>query len=497
MSLIADSLKKALEEKSPGKKSGLEFNLISDSEEDKGGSDKKAELKRAFLLIGLPGLILAGMISGGVFDSQGSKVGEWSIWETLGLKSKAPKVRLSKVIRQPNAPVRPPTPPPAPKAQPVAPPPAPRVEPARSAPPVAPPAPAPVKTPAVVASNSMEAPASTEDIQVAKVVPLETTNRERQLPRTVAKRIVEKPKVKKIAPPKSLFQSDVSLSSERKGTFESIPNSSGTRKTIFNNNGSDAWLEKASADSAPESRFQNPPKSSGSLSMGANVPASREGADRGSRFSEPENSPLRSEKAEQGQGDVVPSIFKNSSFYFNRAIFYQQSKEWEKALENYRKASEMNPDNPNIYNNMGVMFKELGQYDLAINEFLQAVYLDPGYGKVYNNLGVVYFLKMNYAGAVRNYKKAIEIDPKNMGAMNNLATSYKAQSEFGKAREVLNQALKINPDHPGTNYNLAVLYETERNFEPAKHYYWRFIEVGENDHPSLAQQVKLHLESLK
>jgi len=110
---------------------------------------------------------------------------------------------------------------------------------------------------------------------------------------------------------------------------------------------------------------------------------------------------------------------------------------------------------------------------------------------------VVYFLKMNYAGAVRNYQKAIEIDPSNMGALNNLATSYKAQGEFGNAREVLNRALKLDPDHPGTNYNLAVLYETERNLETAKHYYWRFLELGENDHPALAQQVKRHLETLK
>jgi tetratricopeptide (TPR) repeat protein len=41
-------------------------------------------------------------------------------------------------------------------------------------------------------------------------------------------------------------------------------------------------------------------------------------------------------------------VFANSDYYFNRAIFYQQSKSWDKALSNYPKAAELSPDNAYI-----------------------------------------------------------------------------------------------------------------------------------------------------
>jgi len=508
LSLIADSLKKALEDKAQEKRSVLQFNLLSRSDESKGsGSSGQSEFKRAMLLIGLPGIILAGMIYGGAFDSQGAKIANLSIWETLGLKKKAPRIRpLPKVASQP-APK--PQPAPAPTVTPPAP------QPAGSAP-VAIPAPPPVASVAPVpvertvtpepSQKTMEArmkPA--QNIEVAEVFPpaeipiAERPAIEKRPSRSEIKSIIEKPKVKKVAPQKSLFQTEVNSLPEKKEDFESSSYSMKPAEKNFNDSNSGAMKEPT--QSPRENTYQER-SDADDLKMRSKVSVNRGRADSDSMyapeaFEASERSRIRPERTPPNLKEPVPNVFKNSSFYFNRAVFYQQSKEWEKALQNYSKAAELNPDNPNIYNNMGVIYKELGKYDLAVNEFLQAVYLDPEYGKVYNNLGVVYFLKMNYAGAVRNYQKAIEIDPSNMGALNNLATSYKAQGEFGNAREVLNRALKLDPDHPGTNYNLAVLYETERNLETAKHYYWRFLELGENDHPALAQQVKRHLETLK
>ena len=97
-----------------------------------------------------------------------------------------------------------------------------------------------------------------------------------------------------------------------------------------------------------------------------------------------------------------PDIFKNSDYYFNRAIFYQQSRSWEKALTNYSKAVELDTKNPDIYNNIGVIYKELRQYDRAIEEFLRAIYLNPTYAKPYNNIDVVYYAKKDFPGAIRN-----------------------------------------------------------------------------------------------
>jgi type IV pilus biogenesis/stability protein PilW len=191
------------------------------------------------------------------------------------------------------------------------------------------------------------------------------------------------------------------------------------------------------------------------------------------------------------------NVFQNSDFYFNRAVFFQQAKDWQKALDNYVKAEKLDPNNPDTYNNKGVIYKELGQYDQALDEFLRAIFLDPKYAKAYNNIGVVYFMQKNYAEGVRNYLKAIDLNPSNLEAFNNLAIIYKKQKDLEKARAVLNRALAMDPDHPGTNYNLAVLYEENKEITPALHYYRRFIELGRISYPSLVIQVKTHVETLK
>lgn len=191
-----------------------------------------------------------------------------------------------------------------------------------------------------------------------------------------------------------------------------------------------------------------------------------------------------------------PNIVKDSDHYFNRAIFYQQSRNWEKALKNYSKAAKLNANNPDIYNNIGVIYKELGKYDQAIEEFLKAIDLNPEYAKPYNNIGVVYYAKKDFLSAIRNYEKAISIDPENLGALNNLAVTYKRTGLVERAKTVLNQALKINPAHAGTHYNLAVFHEGKGNIESAIHFYQSFVELASSSHPTLSAQVKKHIKSL-
>ncbi len=205
-----------------------------------------------------------------------------------------------------------------------------------------------------------------------------------------------------------------------------------------------------------------------------------------------------------GKADIVTTapggkddVFENSNYFFNRGLFFQQAKEWEKALANYSKAEQLNPDNADTYNNKGVVYKEMGQFDRAIDEFLRAVFLNPQYAKAFNNIGVVYYMQKNYQEAIKNYQKAIDLNPENLEAFNNLAIVYKNKNEFEKARAVLNQALSMNPDHPGTNYNLAVLYEESKEITPALHYYRRFVELGSVNYPSLVFEVKKHIQTLE
>ncbi len=207
-------------------------------------------------------------------------------------------------------------------------------------------------------------------------------------------------------------------------------------------------------------------------------------------------SPFSAEQIQLLDAPASDALFQSGDYHFNRALFYQQAKDWDKALVSYSRAAELDPDNADTYNNKGVIYKELGQYDRAVEELLRAVFLKPDYGKAYNNIGVVYYLQNKYDEAIRNYRKAIEIDPANLEAFNNLAIAYKNRGEPLKAQRVLNRALSLDADHPATNYNLAVFYEEAGDRTSALHYYRRFLQVGTAGHPLLVLKVKQHVKSL-
>ena len=110
---------------------------------------------------------------------------------------------------------------------------------------------------------------------------------------------------------------------------------------------------------------------------------------------------------------------------------------------------------------------------------------------------MVYYKKKEFSSAIRNYQQAIKIDPQNLEALNNLAVVFKKLGQLEKAKAILNQALKLGATHAGTHYNMAVLYEEIGNNKSAIHFYQEFAKLGSTSHPSLVQEVKEHIKSLR
>ncbi len=207
--------------------------------------------------------------------------------------------------------------------------------------------------------------------------------------------------------------------------------------------------------------------------------------------------PLRELEKKVPESKSLGDIFQDSNYFFNRGVFFQEAGDLEKSLINFRKAAELDPSNPDVFNNMGVIYKELNMFDQATEDLLRALYLNPRYVKAYNNIGVVYYLKGNYNGAVANYQKAIELDPENLESYNNLSVIYKKLNQLEQAKAILNKALAKSPKDAATNYNLAVLYEELGDRVNALNFYRRFLQFGMISHPVLGSQVEEHLKSLQ
>ena len=92
----------------------------------------------------------------------------------------------------------------------------------------------------------------------------------------------------------------------------------------------------------------------------------------------------------------------------------------EEALANYKKAIELDPNNPSLFTNMGVVLSKLGKTDESQEAFKKSAALNPaGAAQSFYNLGVTLTNSGKTAEAADAFKQSIAAD-------SNFAESYYA-----------------------------------------------------------------------
>ena len=68
-----------------------------------------------------------------------------------------------------------------------------------------------------------------------------------------------------------------------------------------------------------------------------------------------------------------------------------------------------------------MLYQSKGLYDEAIQEFQRATFIDPHYDKAHNNLGVALLKSGKTDAAVAEFRWIVAQDPRNVEALTNLA----------------------------------------------------------------------------
>jgi len=79
------------------------------------------------------------------------------------------------------------------------------------------------------------------------------------------------------------------------------------------------------------------------------------------------------------------------------------------------------------YNNRGIVYDDLKEYDKAMADYNKANEINPQYAMAYNNRGSVYYDLKEYDKAIKDYNKALGIDPKHPYASNNKKLAEEAK----------------------------------------------------------------------
>ncbi len=124
---------------------------------------------------------------------------------------------------------------------------------------------------------------------------------------------------------------------------------------------------------------------------------------------------------------------------FNRCQVWEGVQLWNDVIKKY-------PEYPTGYNNRGLEYQKLGQMDRAIDDFTKTLEIDPNNFKAYANRAITYGDMGQWDKQVDDCSKSIEINPNNQTTYSNRGLAYENLGDWESAIKDYTIVLKYNPN---------------------------------------------------
>ncbi len=98
------------------------------------------------------------------------------------------------------------------------------------------------------------------------------------------------------------------------------------------------------------------------------------------------------------------------SFFNTRGLLAMADEEFEKSIEYFLQAVEINPENYYVLNNLGLALIRTGDFQEAKEHLEKAVEQDPQEAFIFNNMGIVYENLNQLEEARDSYERAVELN---------------------------------------------------------------------------------------
>ena len=135
--------------------------------------------------------------------------------------------------------------------------------------------------------------------------------------------------------------------------------------------------------------------------------------------------------------------------YYSLGIIYTDMQEFDKAIENYYKAIEIDKNSSAAHNNLANLFSSLNNTE-AEYHYKKTVDLVPD--KIYPRLNISnYYIKNSKFADAKNYlNELIEMGLKSKEVYNSLGVAHKGLEDTDMAKKMFNRALELD-----ANFDLA------------------------------------------
>jgi len=110
--------------------------------------------------------------------------------------------------------------------------------------------------------------------------------------------------------------------------------------------------------------------------------------------------------------DILKKDPKNLSALVELGNLYFDNNQPKEAIEAYSQYLAIKPDNPYVRTDMGIMYRNVGDFDRAIEEFKKAALSDPKHLNSRYNIGIVLLHdKRDIQGAIKAWEEYLKVDP--------------------------------------------------------------------------------------
>ncbi|ELR72426.1 TPR repeat protein [Fulvivirga imtechensis AK7] len=157
---------------------------------------------------------------------------------------------------------------------------------------------------------------------------------------------------------------------------------------------------------------------------------------------------------EQAINYLTQCIEKDSTFtkaFFHRGICFFKNGDYNNALEDFKTAYRLNPENNVIWMYQGFTYRNMGQMEKALSSFSNYISLHPQDTSAYSYIlrGKMKYELGDFTGAVEDYDMALRLKPfEEKYEYYRFVALYNSE-KYPQALKAANRLTRINPDFYG------------------------------------------------
>jgi arylsulfatase A-like enzyme/Flp pilus assembly protein TadD len=169
----------------------------------------------------------------------------------------------------------------------------------------------------------------------------------------------------------------------------------------------------------------------------------------------------------------------NNFFRIALASKYREQKQPLPALENLKKAIQVDPTDEDAYQSLALTYKELRDYPEALKAQEASIAINPDRSDAQGLLGMLLIETGRFKEAEKQFVKVLKLDPNNAIAWNNYGNALRELGKLDEAKKAFSESIRLSPNYAYPLNGLATVLIRQNKTREAIPYLEKAIELDE------------------